>query len=224
LTILAIPEEGLESAVVRVAARLERAARWSLTRRALERLLHSLSPEPEAAAREYDAMRRNLIGFFERRGIPQAESLADQTIDRVARRLDEGETVEHLRAYFFGVARRLLQELEKQRASQRAALRNAPPRRDSSGQAEAQVACLEHWLDRLPQDARSLIVDYYQSTEGCGRAERRLLAERLGITYVSLRSKAHRIRRQLGASLRECAQTSACRRHDDGLSEPFLKC
>jgi DNA-directed RNA polymerase specialized sigma24 family protein len=219
LIVSAMLERGPASAVVTVPAPARRPAPWRLTRRALERLLFSLSPQPEAAAWEYDRMRQSLIGFFERRGVGQAESLADETIDRVARRLDEGETVEHLRAYFFGVARYRLQEWEKQQATQRAALRNAPPPPEWSGQREARLRCLEHWLGRLPPEARALIADYHGPTEADGRAARRRQAERLGITYVSLRSKAHRIRRWLEASLLNCAASGACHGHEGTLRD-----
>jgi DNA-directed RNA polymerase specialized sigma24 family protein len=179
--------------------------RWSLTREALERLLDQLGSDSEAAAREYETTRHRLIDFFDWRGARAPEALADETLDRVARRLDEGETVEHLRAYCYGVAKRVLLESEKQRAREQVALRDfrpGPANDEVSSTVEARVACLERCLRELPDDCRELIVGYYQ---GAGRSHlegRRLLADRLGITYATLKTRAHRIRARLEEALR----------------------
>ena len=42
---------------------------WVLTPEAFARLLERLSPDPEVAAAEYEATRRNLIGLFRWRGL-----------------------------------------------------------------------------------------------------------------------------------------------------------
>jgi RNA polymerase sigma factor (sigma-70 family) len=178
--------------------------RWSLTRPAFDRLLERLSAEPERAAREYDVVRHKMIGFFERRGADSSEALADETIDRVARRLDEGQVIEHLDAYFYGVANRVVFEWAKRRARERAAEREfLPPESPSVAEVrEAWMACLEGCLRRLPRDSRVLIVGYYR-----GRTEeRQRLAETLGITYTSLRARAYRVRIRLEECLRECLE------------------
>jgi len=178
--------------------------RWSLTRPAFHRLLQRLSADPERGAREYDVVHHKLIGFFERRGVDPSEGLADETIDRVARRLDEGQIIEHLDAYFYGVARRVMLEWRKRRVQERAAERafsllgpaTAPELR------ELRVACLERCLRRLPRDSRILIMDYYR-----GRMEeRKRLAATLGISYTNLRTRARRLRLRLEECLRECLE------------------
>ncbi len=182
---------------------LEPDRRWSLTGQALERLLQRLGEEPEAAAREYEAIRPKLVGFFERRGILGSEALADETIDRVARRLDDGETIEHLKAYFYGVARHLALEWRRRQAQERAAIERQRPllAADEASEArEARVACLESCLRELPPGSRDLIASYYRDDpEG-----RKRLAESLGMTYTTLKTRAHRIRRKLEECLREC--------------------
>src|SRR5438093_3077873 len=132
--------------------------RWSLTRPAFDRLLQRLSAEPERAAREYDVVRYRLIGFFARRGVGPCEALADETIDRVARRLDEGQIIERLDAYFYGVAMRVMLEWRKRRAQERTAERAFPrPEPASSSELrEVRVACLERCLRRLPRDSHAL--------------------------------------------------------------------
>jgi DNA-directed RNA polymerase specialized sigma24 family protein len=187
------------------------APRWSLTRNAFECLLERLRADSEEAAREYNALRGKLIDFFEARGLPSAEALADETLDRVARRLEQGEDIKHLRGFIYGVARRLILESAKRRAREQAALRvrrfTAPTLVEPG--VDERVACLEHCLHRLPHDSQVLIVEYYQE-ERASRHGRQKLAEQLGITYVSLRTRAHRVRRQLEADLRACVQGHAC--------------
>ena len=183
---------------------LQTSARWSLTREAFDRLLQELASEPEAAAREYETLRRRLMAFFDWRGAEAPEALADEAIDRVARRLAQHETIENLRAYLFGVARNVWLEAEKRHARMRVAVA-AMPRpgwNDATETDEESIAHLERCLRQLPADARALIVGYYQ---GAGRAhlvERKLLAERLGITYATLKTRAHRTRVRLEECLR----------------------
>src|SRR5262245_29875394 len=92
---------------------------WSLTGSAFERLLGHLGDAPAAAAQEYVSLRRKLVLFFAMRGAgASAESLADEAIDRLARRLEEGPRVEQVRAFVFGVARRLWLEDGRRRGRQ----------------------------------------------------------------------------------------------------------
>jgi DNA-directed RNA polymerase specialized sigma24 family protein len=176
--------------------------RQSLTRPAFDRLLRRLSPEPERAAREYDVVRHKLMAFFARRGVDCSDVLADETIDRVARRLDEGQIIERLDGYFYGVASRVMREWRKQQAQERAAERvfSRPEPGSAAELRELRVVCVERCLRALPLDSRALLAGYYR-----GRAEeRQRLAETLGITYATLRRRVSRIRIRLGECLREC--------------------
>jgi len=178
--------------------------RWSLTAPALERLLRRLDGEPEAAAREYDAVRHKLIRFFERRGVAGPEVLADETIDRVARRLDEGERVDHLGAYFYGVARLVALEWRKRRAQEGVAQREYPRGGpvEAAEDRERRIACLERCLMRLPEESRALLVGYYRDR---GEARKRL-AESHGITYTTLKTRVCRLRMGLEGCLRDCLE------------------
>jgi len=182
--------------------------RWSLTREAFDRLLSRMSGESEAAAREYESIRRRLLVFFEMRGIPASECLADETIDRVARKLEEGEAIQHLRAYFSGVAQRIVLEWERGRARERAAALEAQSRLpvpDGTLESrEARVACLKRCLRALPRESRELIVSYYRNGGGFDLEGRQALADRLGISYTSLKARVHRVRGRVEACLREC--------------------
>jgi DNA-directed RNA polymerase specialized sigma24 family protein len=180
--------------------------RWNLTQQALDGLLAKLAEGGEAAAREYEAIRLRLIGFFDRRGAVSADVLADETIDRVARKLEQGEDVGHMRAYFYGVAKRVWMEARREQARERIMTGDEFGPRLELADAEAQAVCFERCLQELSPASRELILGYY---EGPGRVHlegRKLLAQRLGLTYATLRTRARRIRSQLEDCLRTCLQ------------------
>ena len=182
--------------------------RWTLNREALERLLKRIGPDREAAAREYDSFRTRLVGFFEVRRARSPEALADEALDRVARKLEEGATIQNLRAYLYGVAKLVWLEAEKRRAQERAALRElrAFPDPEPPGVVEARVECLERCLRALPEESRNLIVRYYEATGSSHFDRRKLLAAQLGISYATLKTRAYRIRVRLEECLQACLQ------------------
>src|SRR5262245_34430828 len=118
---------------------------WTLSPEAFERLLTQLGPDREHAAREYQRVRGRLHDFFDCRGCDAADVLADETLDRVARRLAAGEDVQRLANYAYGVARRVLFEWQKRRTREEAALsalRRFEPDPQSAADMEVEVACL----------------------------------------------------------------------------------
>ena len=180
--------------------------RWTLSPPVFEKLLARLAPDREAGAREYEVIRRKLVDFFDRRHAAAPEALADEAIDRAARRLFEGEDVQHVRAYFYGIARRVLLESHKKQARERASVPELLGRaRSASGEddTEDRVECLKRCLQELPAESRELIVGYYHGRGVSHLAERKDLAQRLGLTYVTLKTRAHRVRNRL----RECLET-----------------
>jgi RNA polymerase sigma factor (sigma-70 family) len=186
------------------ARRVTSTARWSLTRKALDRLLERLGPDREAAGEEYRSLRERLLDYFDCKGVQRPESAADETIDRVARRLDEGEPIERIQPYAYGVARLvLLERLRSQLREQRASAGAAQERLVPPDQAEeARIARLARCLEALPPDDRALIIAYYEGAGGPHREGRKLLAQRLGIRYEALKTRAHRLRIRLEACLR----------------------
>src|SRR5206468_187108 len=76
---------------------------WELTKAAFDDLLECLSPDREQAAAAYEEIRRKLITFFEFRGCLSSQDQADETINRVARRIQEGEIIQasDVASYFY---------------------------------------------------------------------------------------------------------------------------
>src|ERR1700735_2144659 len=73
-------------------------------------LLAKLAPDSTQAGVRYEKLRARLIAFFLRRMLPAPEDLADEAINRLARRLFEGEEVASIEAYALGIARYVLKE------------------------------------------------------------------------------------------------------------------
>src|SRR6478672_10875246 len=79
---------------------------WVLTQESFDALLDWLDPHREQAGQKYEDIRRRLIKLFVCRGCPEPEDLADETINRVIKKLKEiesGFTGDKAR-YFYGVA------------------------------------------------------------------------------------------------------------------------
>src|SRR5438132_6489695 len=83
---------------------------WVLTQDAFDRFLDSLDADRERAGEKYELLRLKLIKFFEWHDALEPEELADETVNRVARKIYEGEVIENLNAYIFGAARQLASE------------------------------------------------------------------------------------------------------------------
>src|SRR5215510_2058376 len=96
--------------------------KWALTQEAFDKLLAHLGPDRESAGEKYLEVRNNLIRFFEWRGCPFPEDHADETINRIAKKISEGEEIRNPASYYIGVARMLLLEINRERGRQQQAL------------------------------------------------------------------------------------------------------
>jgi len=159
-----------------------------------------------AGALGYERLRMRLVAFFRIRFPAQAEALADQSLDRLARRLADGTSVDSPESYALGIARLLvLEEANRQSKEQRVAfeamreLEWSGPDEDPDPAVPALRACLE---SLSPETAR-FILEYYAADDGAGRIERRRrLAEVSGVTLNALRNRALRIRLALEKCVR----------------------
>lgn len=165
--------------------------RWQLNREALDRLLGTFDSDREVASRRYEALRRRLIDLFAWEGSELPEDLADETLDRLARRLSEGVQLEpgQVERYAFGIARFLLLETARARRARETAMRDLPQPPEPDDGAEM-LQALGHCLEQLPAENRRLIEAYYTT-------DRESLARSLGISLNALRNRAMRIRQQL---------------------------
>jgi len=178
-----------------------------LTQEELNGLLAWLDPDREKAARKYEEIRKTLIQIFTWRNFSDAEDLADETIDRVARKV--GEIAPHYTGdpalYFYGVTKLMMREEERKQKLEapfeaRLPYLAAPEDREIDVDRE----CLSRCLDQLSSDTRELVVKYYTKEKQKKIDYRKDLAAHLGITTNSLRVRVHRIRAELENCVKKC--------------------
>jgi RNA polymerase sigma factor (sigma-70 family) len=182
---------------------------WDLTPKAFDHFLSLLDLDRDRAGESYEALRRNLIQLFIWRGCRDPESHADETINRVIRKIDEGEEVRDPISYAHGVARRLLLEVFKKQEREQIGIDDLPPlaaQPERQDEAEDGVLCLRRCLNRLPEESRQLIVLYYQGEKSVKIENRKRLADSLRITLNALRYRAFDLRQRLQGCIERCMQ------------------
>ncbi len=177
-----------------------------LTREALERLMELLAKGTEDPAASYLRLRQRLIKVVEIRARESRlrsapDDLADEAIVRVAGQLERGLEIraQDPFKYFYGVARRVVQEAVRQELKNGVSLENEEVVASLPGgeddDKEERHRCLDECLGLLPGADRDLILDFYRGDRGQRRIiHRKRLARRLGMTLNALRIKAHRLR------------------------------
>ena len=179
--------------------------KWTLTKEAFDKLLESLAPDRDSAANKYLEIRANLLKFFEWRGCPFPEDHADETFNRVARKIVDGEEIRNHAAYIIGVARLLVLEIIKANTKQREALNEFQAVDTTYDElAEIRIECLQNCLQQLPADSRELIMEYYQGDKSAKIENRKRLGTRLGLTINTLRMRAQRLRDRLQVCVESC--------------------
>ena len=148
-------------------------------------------------------MRRRLLVYFHGRGCLESDRCADDTLDRVAIRLEEGERVLCLRRYTYGVARRVASEEFRRQGRSLEALAQLPPAGNQPSALEERLAWLDAQLQGLPPQTAAVLLAYHRSNEHVGNDGRRRLADELGISYGALRTRIHRVRARLEARFRK---------------------
>ena len=178
------------------------------------RLLRWLDEGTDSKGERYLEIRRRLVAYFDRRNRPAPDILADETLDRVSRTLEESGRIKVTppARYCYVVARFVL--LEDIRKTQREIpfdeTRPSSQPDPSSNRAateegvERSLQCLSHCLNRLKPEDRNLIVEYYRDAKRQRIDRRRELARELGITMNALAIRTWRLRSSLEACVAAC--------------------
>ena len=175
---------------------------WTLSPEALGRFLTVLDPDVVEAGRQYERLRQKLIRLFEWRGCRFAEDLADESINRVIRRLEGGLALDggDVPRYSGGVAHRVFLEhvREVRRAQPRPADAERPPWVAGKHETtDLRLVCLERGLDRLSPSEKDLVLRYYAADPATRIQNRKDLARELGIEANNLRIRVFRLRGKL---------------------------
>lgn len=196
--------------------KVEQKKDWTLTPEAFRGLLEWLDEGSDSGGQAYLEMRRRLVAYFDRKNCLTPDELADETLNRVARRLEEEGRIESEAPakYCYIVARFVFME------SLRAADKRGVPLDDAlrqSGTAdlaaepdkekevkEEMLNCLEHCTGKLETENRDIILRYYFGEERVKIDNRRALAESLKISMNALSIRACRIRDKLEICVGKC--------------------
>ena len=193
---------------------------WNPTSEAFAQLLAWLDEGTDSGGERYLATRRRLVSYFSRKNCRTPDDLADETLNRVARRLEEegGITdappaqfcyitarfvfLEHLRSFD-----RKVGDLSGGHDGAHPIEPSTPP--DFEFEARTvEMDCLDRCLQQLTPPDRDLLMGYYS---GDGRARidgRKAMAERLSMTVNALTIKASRLRGKLEICVRDCVRAA----------------
>jgi len=192
-----------------------------LSQRGFTRLLEWLDGGVDSNGQTYLEMRRRLTSYFVRRGRPFADDLADETLSRVSKTLEQDGTITVTpQARFCYVTARfvLLEDIRREQRQQRRDQSTRATRAgteawngrqaellqaESSATRERQLERLDRCLQLLTPGQRDLIVEYYRDTGHEKIARRRNMAKRLGISMNALCVRASRIRAALESRMRD---------------------
>jgi DNA-directed RNA polymerase specialized sigma24 family protein len=202
-----------ESSVQKVGQKKER----SLTASSFHGLLTWLDEGADSDGQKYLEMRRRLVAYFDRKNMPNFEELADETLNRVARRLKEEGAIESdtPAKYCYVVARFVLMEQLREQQKEKAMVegigRQHPSQTVAMHVAEQETAlkekmlnCLENCTLQLDPVNHRIITRYYIGKERVKIENRRELATSLGISMNALSIRACRLRDKLEGCVRQC--------------------
>jgi DNA-directed RNA polymerase specialized sigma24 family protein len=169
------------------------------------RLLARLNADPVLAGEEYEKLRARLMYFFERKGCRTPAELSDETINRIARKMEEGLEIEDLFKFSYGVARLVLLEhwRDPKREWDQLDQRLSSPQFDREFD-ERRLQCMEKCLQELPSEERDLIVKNC-TLDKKGKEE---VARAMGLTMNALRIRTFRIRTKLHECREKCISDS----------------
>jgi len=192
-------------------ARRRRRQHWTQTPDSLRNLLSWLDQGDDSKGEAYLEMRRRLVGYFDRKRCIAPDDLADETLTRIARTLDERGVITDMPPgrYCYTVARFVF--LEYLRSDQRRQVsvdadpgvghEGATSGDETPGRRDRLLDALERCMAELTGADRELIVEYYRGARGSTIEHRKRLAAERGMTPNALMIRACRIRGRLEACI-----------------------
>lgn len=187
----------------------ERKPDWVLNQSAFHQLLDWLDNGEDSSGRRYLEIRRRLVLYFDRKNCLSPDELADEALNRVARRLEQegGITIDRPDHYCYIVARFVFLESLRGPHRQESLNERLPAPSDSSVEKqdeERRSECLQRCVQNLETGDRTLIVAYYRGEQRTKIENRKAMAMKLSTTLNALSIRACRIREKLESCVRKC--------------------
>ena len=193
---------------------------WILSENAFQQFLQWLDEGTDSGGETYLEMRRRLVAYFDRRNCASPDELADETLNRVARKLEEVGRITDATPpqYCYIVAKFVLLESfrspetrqtnidDVSLARQAKSNLSTPPSNDAEHTAQdKRMHCLEQCLRKLSPEDQNMIVDYYHGEQRAKIERRGQMAKSLGITMNALTIRACRLRAKLESCVKKCS-------------------
>jgi DNA-directed RNA polymerase specialized sigma24 family protein len=194
---------------------------WILNQSAFQQFLKWLDGDTDSGGERYLEIRRRLVFYFDRRNCASPDELADETLNRVARRLEEQGAITDASPahYCYIVAKYVLLEAVRAPETRKTNIDHLSPSALAASQLavpatpaveeatkEKRLNCLEECLRKLQTGDREMILQYYQGEQRAKIERRSQLAERLGLTMNALAIRACRIRTKLESCVKSCSE------------------
>lgn len=193
-----------------------KSAGWELTPEAFEALLTRLHSDREQAGMQYEAIRLKLTYFFESRARVKSDELVDETINRLAHKIQMNREVREVESFALAIARYVWLETYKDQIplsldelleSDKLKI-TLPHQPENSEKNDEWLALMRQCVLQLPTEKQALLSEYYQARGAAQTEQRRKLASKMGITENALYLKIHRLRQRLAADLAARRQNS----------------
>lgn len=190
---------------------------WSITSSAFEMLLKWLDEGKNSDGQNYLEMRRRMVAYFDRKNCRTPDEFADETLNRVARRLSEENEIETATPAKFCYITARFVFLESLRGKDKTNVSlddvlptqadkiSATEQNEANKTKEKMLDCLEKCTGELETANRELIINYYFGAERVKIENRRALAQKLGVSANALSIRACRIRDKLEVCVGKCA-------------------
>jgi DNA-directed RNA polymerase specialized sigma24 family protein len=190
---------------------------WTPTQTAFRQFLDWLDEGVASGGEKYLEMRRRLVFYFDRKNCLASDELADETLSRVAQKLEEKGSITGMSPahYCYVVAKFVFLENLRQAKRGQSGLNELAQDRLSSGGSlnskdtemqskERLHDCLDSCLAKLSSAERDLILEYYRGEQRAKIERRSQLAARLGLSMNALTIRACRIRYKLEECMKAC--------------------
>lgn len=182
----------------------------NLTKENFNALLNWLSSDSEKAGVEYERIRNGLINFFRYRGCADSDMLADETINRVAMKLDQYDLSKDISkmSFFYGFAKNLIHEyfdqLKIDAFSEEKHQFYFAKFTETDEPENVDLKCLDKCLSKLKAADRKFIISYYSEEKGEKIETRKIIAKKFNLSVKGIHTKAFRVRESLKTCILNC--------------------
>ena len=183
-----------------------------------KRFLARLDPDPMRAWEAYAELRLALLTYFQHNRCSDCQQLADETLDRIAKKPDDYPIV-NVAEFAFGIARNVRREAARKVALRRdlAEAEEEKPEHNEPNPEDTivsrldmarRLACLRRCMSALPREEKQLFQQYHAAESEALDEHRQRLAKALGVSPSTLRMRISRIRKRLENCFENCVERS----------------